>query len=171
MEFHERLRYWRKAAHLTQEELAYRCGYSGQSLIANYEAGNPKNRREPPLSEIPRLADALGIRSGQLVDDREMDAQVTAVRDERAVYIGNPQRLALAIELAQRAFALLGQSPNAVALANGILLALEQLDAGSARTAAVAAVAKRLRELEQDERDREQPPAEAPRNRRKAPRR
>jgi transcriptional regulator with XRE-family HTH domain len=148
MEFHERLRYWRKAAHLTQEELAYRCGYSGQSLIANYESSNPKNRREPPLAEIPRLADALGIRSGQLVDDRETTPAVQSVRDERAVYIGNPQRLALAIDLAQRAFALLGQSPNSVGLASGILLALEQLDAGTGKTAAVAAIARELRERE-----------------------
>jgi len=148
MDFHERLRYWRKAAHLTQEELAYRCGYSGQSLIANYESSNPKNRREPPLAEIPRMADALGIRSGQLIDDREMTAAAATVRDERSVYIGNPQRLALAIDLAQRAFALLGQSPNSVGLAGGILLALEQLDAGTAKTAAVAAIAKELREQE-----------------------
>lgn len=154
MDFHERLRYWRKAAHLTQEELAYRCGYSGQSLIANYEAGNPKNRREPPLSEIPRLADALGVRSGQLIDDREMDtAAANAVRDPHATYLGNPQRLALAIELAQRAFALLGQAPNSVALANGILFALEALDAGTSRTAAVAAVANRLREMENPRED------------------
>lgn len=148
MDFHERLRYWRKTAHLTQEELAHRCGYSGQSLIANYEASNPKNRREPALSEIPRLADALGIRSGQLVDDREMEASADAVRDSRAVYIGNPQRLARAIELAQRAFALLGQAPNSVALAHGILLALEQLEAGSGKTAAVTAIASGLKEHE-----------------------
>lgn len=157
MDFHERLRYWRKAAHLTQEELAYRCGYSGQSLIANYEASNPKNRREPALSEIPRLADALGIRSGQLVDDREVEARADAVRDPRAVYLGNPQRLALAIELAQRAFALLGRSPNSVALANGILLALEQLEARAGRTAAVAAIAKRLRDADADHEDTARP--------------
>lgn len=164
MDFHERLRYWRKAAHLTQEELAYRCGYSGQSLIANYEAGNPKNRREPPLSEIPRLADALGIRSGQLIDDREMAAAAETVRVPRAVYVGNPQRLALAIDLAQRAFALLGRAPNSVALANGILLALEELEAGTRRTAAVAAIANRLREMD-EERDDAAPPAKAVRKR------
>lgn len=168
MDFHERLRYWRKAAHLTQEELAYRCGYSGQSLIANYEASNPKNRREPPLSEIPRLADALGIRSGQLIDDREMDAAAEAVRDPRAVYVGNPQRLALAIDLAQRAFALLGRAPNSIALANGILLALEQLDAGTGRTAAVAAIARHLRHAD-EEHDRAAPPA--PKARKRAARR
>jgi len=151
MDFHERLRYWRKTARLTQEELAHRCGYSGQSLIANYEAANPKNRREPPLSEIPRLADALGISAGQLVDDREMGMRTVpaAVRDSFSIYLGNPNRLALAIDLAQRAYGVLGQSPNSIGLARGILLALGQLETGATKAAAVGALVKQLKEPDQ----------------------
>lgn len=60
MNFAANLRRLRKAAKMTQEELAHACGYPGQSRIGNYEAEG-EHRREPPLSDIPVIAKALGV--------------------------------------------------------------------------------------------------------------
>jgi transcriptional regulator with XRE-family HTH domain len=70
MTFAERLRTLRKRSKLTQEQLAHRAGFSGQSRIANYESG----AREPELSELPAMADALSVPVGALIDDRDFYA-------------------------------------------------------------------------------------------------
>lgn len=67
MGFRDNLRKFRKAARLTQEQLALACGWSGQSRIANYEAGT----REPTLDEVASLAAALGVTPGELLDAPE----------------------------------------------------------------------------------------------------
>lgn len=65
--FAQRLRRLRIAAKLTQEELALRCGYKGQSRIAGYESSG-KFTRNPPVSEISTLAKGLGVSDTELVD-------------------------------------------------------------------------------------------------------
>lgn len=57
MTFALNLKRFRKAAGLTQEQLAHACGWSGQSRIANYEAG----KREPTFDDANALAHALSV--------------------------------------------------------------------------------------------------------------
>lgn len=65
MSFAQNLKRYRMAAGLTQEELALRCGWSGQSRIANYES-TAKSAREPRVSEVLIIAKALGVSVGEL---------------------------------------------------------------------------------------------------------
>lgn len=57
MSFAHNLKRYRAAAKLTQEQLAHACGWSGQSRIANYEAGS----REPTFDDADALAHALHV--------------------------------------------------------------------------------------------------------------
>lgn len=74
MGFPENLKRYRKAAKLTQEQLALACGWSGQSRISNYESG----LREPTLIEVASLAEALGVDAADLLaaSDRAMGRQM-----------------------------------------------------------------------------------------------
>lgn len=74
MGFPENLKRYRKAAKLTQEQLALACGWSGQSRISNYESG----LREPTLIEVASLAEALGVDAADLLaaSDRAMARQM-----------------------------------------------------------------------------------------------
>lgn len=63
MGFKQNLRNYRRAANLTQEQLALACGWAGQSRIANYEKGI----REPTLEEVTQLAGVLGVEAGELM--------------------------------------------------------------------------------------------------------
>lgn len=84
------------AAGLSQEKLAHACGYSGQSRIGNYENSGP-NGREPGLSEIPVIAQALGVEIAELFGHPPsgMGSQPTRL---------DPERIAeLATVLAERA--------------------------------------------------------------------
>lgn len=63
MTFKDNLKRARKAAKLTQEQLAHAIGAAGQSRIANYESG----QREPTLGEIVALSAALGLSPTELV--------------------------------------------------------------------------------------------------------
>lgn len=56
--------YYRRAAKLTQEELAARIGM-GQYYISGLEAG----KRNPTLETMCLIADALGIRVKMLLED------------------------------------------------------------------------------------------------------
>lgn len=67
MDFPARLKQLRQAAGLTQEALALKCGWSGQSRVGNYEAG----RGDPKFAELPVLAAALGVPVGALFEDPE----------------------------------------------------------------------------------------------------
>lgn len=58
-----KLREWRLASFVTQEELAQRSGLTEVS-ISRIETGV----REPRISTVRRLAEALGITPQQLVD-------------------------------------------------------------------------------------------------------
>jgi transcriptional regulator with XRE-family HTH domain len=57
MNFPARLRELRLRAGLTQEALAAKMDWSGQSQVSNFEHG----RGDPAFSELPRLAIALGV--------------------------------------------------------------------------------------------------------------
>lgn len=99
MDFSANLRRLRKAAKLTQEELALRCGW-GQSRIGNYEAPADKDHaREPELKEIPIIAAALQVGVGELFGeppsqsqplrlDREIVRDVAAVLDDEFKKLG-----------------------------------------------------------------------------------
>ena len=64
--FGEKLKYYRLAANLTQEELANKCGMKKQS-ISRYE----KSDREPNIYIAKAIAEALGISLEALVDETE----------------------------------------------------------------------------------------------------
>jgi len=68
MTFAARLKSLRKAAGLTQEQLAHACGWSGQSRIANYESSSPK-ARQPKPDEAMRMAAALGVSVADLLGE------------------------------------------------------------------------------------------------------
>lgn len=70
MAFRTFLKHWRKQRGLTQEALAHAIGLSGQSGIANYETGV----NEPSLEMLARLADALAVPVGALVNEAEFRA-------------------------------------------------------------------------------------------------
>lgn len=65
MDFPARLKQLRRRAELTQEELAARMGWSGQSQVSNYENG----RGHPTFDELPRLAIALSVSVPELFQD------------------------------------------------------------------------------------------------------
>lgn len=62
----QRIRALRTQLHLTQSQLAERCRWdlAGQGRIANYE----KDRREPNLGDLRKIASALGVSVAQLLD-------------------------------------------------------------------------------------------------------
>ena len=62
MTFGEKVRFLRKRAGLTQEQLAERCG-RGKSYICNIEKGT----RMTTLDNVPDLAAALGVSIGELI--------------------------------------------------------------------------------------------------------
>ncbi len=72
----ERIRALREARNMTQTDLANKCGWSsaGQARIGNYE----KDRREPNLADLRKIAHALGASLMELLDDSD-----TAIGDSR----------------------------------------------------------------------------------------
>ena len=63
MTFANNLRAFRLKAGMTQEELALRAGFPGQSRIGNYENGG----REPSFSDLEAIARALDVDQARLV--------------------------------------------------------------------------------------------------------
>lgn len=61
----QRIKYFRKAKGLSQQSLATACGWESQSRIGNYESGI----REPNLADIEKMATALNISLGELLQD------------------------------------------------------------------------------------------------------
>lgn len=63
----ERIRAIRESKGLTQNDLAVRCGWdaAGQGRIGNYE----KDRREPNLSDLRKIASALNVNLIELLED------------------------------------------------------------------------------------------------------
>lgn len=63
LELYENIKRYRKAAKLTQEELARRTGYTDRSSIARIEKGEI----DLPQSKIKQFAEALGTTPGHLM--------------------------------------------------------------------------------------------------------
>lgn len=63
LKLHENIRICRKAAKMTQEELARRTGYTDRSSIARIEKGEI----DLPQSKIMQFAEALGTTPGHLM--------------------------------------------------------------------------------------------------------
>lgn len=57
-----RIRELRKAAHMTQRELADSMGYKSDSAITMWESGE----RKPPSNLLPQLANVLGCTVDEL---------------------------------------------------------------------------------------------------------
>jgi SOS-response transcriptional repressor LexA len=60
----DNIKYYRKAAKLSQPDLAKLCGWDSQSRISNYET----NVRTPSVDDLERIAKALKISLPQLLD-------------------------------------------------------------------------------------------------------
>lgn len=71
MELYKNIRACRKAAKLTQEELAYKTGYTDRSSIARIEKGEI----DLPQSKILQFAEALGVTPGHLMGWDEKPAE------------------------------------------------------------------------------------------------
>jgi transcriptional regulator with XRE-family HTH domain len=63
LKLYENIKTYRKAAKLTQEDLAKRTGYTDRSSIARIEKGEI----DLPQSKIKQFAEALGTTPGQLL--------------------------------------------------------------------------------------------------------
>jgi transcriptional regulator with XRE-family HTH domain len=72
-QFPSYLRALRERAGLTQDELAAKCEFGGQSRIGNYESG----KRRPDLVDAARIADALGSSRREIVERLAADAGIT----------------------------------------------------------------------------------------------
>lgn len=101
MAFSDNLRAARIKAGMTQEALALACGWSGQSRIANYES-SAASAREPKVSEVPLLANALGVSIASLF------GEVPASQVPRPV----PAILAETHQFLDKAFGVLGKAFN-----------------------------------------------------------
>lgn len=73
----ERIRYARKNAHLTQEELAIKLGVT-QAVIGQYERGI----RKPKMDALQRIAEAMGISIYDLVPEYSGALLVGLPKDE-----------------------------------------------------------------------------------------
>ncbi len=73
MTFGENLKQTRKAAGLTQAELAHRSGVTERSVY-NYE----KNSRAPKIDIVERFAEALHVSTEMLLDSRGADLSVAS---------------------------------------------------------------------------------------------
>lgn len=58
-----RIKKFRKATGMSQQELAFACGWESQSRIGNYERGT----RQPNLQDLKKLSDALRVPFAELV--------------------------------------------------------------------------------------------------------
>lgn len=62
-----RIKQLRKALGMSQQALAYACGWDSQSRIGNYEKGT----RQPNLQDLETMAGALGVSLPDLVAGRD----------------------------------------------------------------------------------------------------
>ena len=74
----DQIRRVRKAAHVTQEELAKRIGVN-RALISKYETGII----EPSVSQLQKIASALGVPMMELLDLEEGAERIK--RDENLI--------------------------------------------------------------------------------------
>lgn len=70
MALHEQIKRLREQAGMTQEQLALKCGFPGQSRIGNYEAPpERKSHREPSVADLKALARALDTSVVELLEE------------------------------------------------------------------------------------------------------
>ncbi|MBF6036199.1 helix-turn-helix domain-containing protein [Pseudomonas sp. P155] len=62
-----RIKQYRKAKGMSQQALAYACGWESQSRIGNYEKG----ARQPNLQDLEKISAALGVSFPDLVAGRD----------------------------------------------------------------------------------------------------
>lgn len=93
MDFPNRLRELRIRAGLTQEQLAQAMEWGGQSRVSNYEKG----RGDPLFSDLPKLANTLGVTVPELFDTPGGPV-TTGSHVERI----DPDKLATSIEALRR---------------------------------------------------------------------
>ncbi|RON34419.1 phage repressor protein [Pseudomonas frederiksbergensis] len=62
-----RIKQYRKAKGMSQQALAYACGWESQSRIGNYEKG----ARQPNLHDLQKIATALGVSFPDLVAGKD----------------------------------------------------------------------------------------------------
>ena len=75
MTMYDRIKWYRKAMGLSQEELAKRTGYTDRSSIAKIESGMV----DIPRSKIQAFADVFGISPSYLMDgDEETPTELSA---------------------------------------------------------------------------------------------
>lgn len=67
MKLYENIKLLREAKHMTQTELALKCGYSDKSMIAKIEHG----QIDLPISKIETIAKALDVSPNDLLDDNQ----------------------------------------------------------------------------------------------------
>lgn len=131
----------------SQAGLAKACGIKAPS-VNGWLSGESKMINGANLVASARY---LNTTAEWIMTGRGSHNSTSAVREPAAPWperaLPSAEELAAAIEAAQRAFSKLGQIPNSTALAAGTLLALQTMDAGDNKTAAVAAVAKRIKEI------------------------
>jgi phage repressor protein C with HTH and peptisase S24 domain/DNA-binding XRE family transcriptional regulator len=70
----QRIKRLRKAAGLSQAELAEACGWKSQSRVGNYEAGT----REPTLADLAAIASAVGVPESEIILNTSLAAPVIA---------------------------------------------------------------------------------------------
>ena len=80
MTINERIKYYRKAAGLTQAELAKKAGYSSHSAIAKIEKGE----LELPASKIAKFAEIFGVSPSDLLGHTEVKADALT-EEERQI--------------------------------------------------------------------------------------
>lgn len=79
---YDRIRDLRKANGMSQEDLAYKVGYKGRSMIARVEAGQV----DLPQSKIVAFAEALGVTTEYLMDgDPDTTQMLEQARDDQRV--------------------------------------------------------------------------------------
>ena len=67
----QKIKHYRELKGMSQEELAFACGYKGRSSISRIE----KDEGDIPQKKIKVIADALEISPGALVGDAEISVQ------------------------------------------------------------------------------------------------
>lgn len=76
----EKIKYYREAIAMSQDELAQKTGYAGRSAISRIESGE----RDLSQIRIKQFAQALGVSPLDLLDDREpQPVEVDPVSRER----------------------------------------------------------------------------------------
>ena len=88
LELYENIKRYRKAAGLTQEELARRTGYTDRSSIAKVEKGQV----DLSQSKIKQFADALGTTPGHLLG---WDAEPEDLGAMAARVLADPAKLTM----------------------------------------------------------------------------